>query len=103
MDALPTEERKALFAETVREREKSLYRVALLMLRSPADAEDAVCDAVEAAWRRIDRLRDEAALPAYLTACVVNACRGVLRRRRREQTVDDLTPYAPVTHPELPV
>ncbi len=103
VDALPTEERKALFAETVRKRERSLYRVALLMLGSPADAEDAVCDAVETAWRHIDRLRDEAALPAYLTTCTVNACRGMLRRRKREQTVEDLSSYAPPVYPGLPV
>ena len=43
---MPTEERRALFAETVREREKALYRVALVMLRQSADAEDAVASAV---------------------------------------------------------
>lgn len=103
MDALPTEERKALFAETVREREKSLYRVALVMLRRNADAEDAVCDAVEAAWRHIDRLRDDRALPAYLMTCTVNACKNALRRRRRERPVDDLALYAGAADSPVPV
>ncbi len=100
---MPTEERKTLFAETVREREKTLYRAALLMLRRSADAEDAVCDAVEAAWRHLDRLRDDNALPAYLMTCTVNACRSALRRRKREQPVDDLTPYAEAADSPLPV
>ena len=100
---MPTEERRALFAETVREREKALYRVALVMLRHGADAEDAVADAVEAAWRHIDRLRDDRALPAYLMTCTVNACKNALRRRKREQPVDDLELYAGTAESPLPV
>ena len=97
-----TEERKAWFAETVRCRERAMYRTALAMLRRSAEAEDAVADAIEAAWRRLDRLRDDKALPTYLMTCTVNACHRALRRRR-EQPVNDLTPYAPVSPPELPL
>ena len=100
---MTTEERKAWFAEAVKSREKAMYRVALVMLRRAADAEDAVSDAVEAAWRHCERLRSEDALPAYLMTCTVNASRKALRRRSREQVVDDLTPYAPPVHPEMPV
>ena len=41
-------------------------------------AHDAVC----AAWRGLDRLRDPAALEAWFTRILVNACRDHLRRRR---------------------
>ncbi|MBQ8953464.1 MAG: sigma-70 family RNA polymerase sigma factor, partial [Clostridia bacterium] len=90
-------------AETVREREKAMYRVALLTLRRSADAEDAVAEAIEAAWRHLDRLREEDALPAYLMTCTVNASRKALRRQRHEQPVEDLSLYAPPVHPQLPV
>lgn len=80
------------FVEAVRARRGGMYRVALSMLRSPQDAEDAVSAAVEAAWNRLDRLRDVDALPAYLMRCTVNACHRVLRRRKRETPVEDMAP-----------
>ena len=100
---MTTEERNAWFVEAVRGREKAMYRVALLTLRRGADAEDAVAEAIEAAWRHLDRLREKDALPAYLMTCAVNASRKALRRQRREQPVEDLTPYAPPAHADLPV
>jgi len=100
---MPTEKQKAWFAEVVREREKSMYRVALVMLRQSADAEDAVADAIEATYRHLDRLRDENALPAYLMRCTVNACRSALRRRKREYAAEDPEIYAPALPLESPV
>ena len=85
---MPTEKKKELFARTVREREKALYRVAFVMLRNTADAEDAVAEGAEAAYRRLDYLRDERALPSYLMRCTVNACHNVLRRKKREVVVE---------------
>ncbi len=96
-------ERAAWFAETVKARERAMYRAALAVLRRSADAEDAVSEAVESAWRRLDHLREQDALGAYLMRCAVNAARSALRRHGREQPVDDLELYAPATHPELPV
>ena len=46
---MPTEAKKHLFVQAVRDREKSMYRVALVMLRRSADAEDAVAAAIEKA------------------------------------------------------
>ena len=100
---MPTEKKKELFARTVREREKALYRVAFVMLRNTADAEDAVAEGAEAAYRRLDYLRDERALPAYLMRCTVNACHNVLRRKKREVVVEACEIYMPATYPELPV
>ena len=68
---MSTEKRLSMFTKTVREREKSLYRVALVMLRNKADAEDAVSEGIEATFRHIDSLRDNSALPAYLMRCTI--------------------------------
>ena len=100
---MPTEKRKRLFVQTVREREKSLYRVAYVMLRRSADAEDAVMEGIEAAYRRLDYLKDDAALPAYLMRCTVNACHNALRRRKRETVIDVCEVYKPAYHPEMPI
>ena len=100
---MPAESRKDLFIQTVREREKALYRVAFVMLRRSADAEDAVAEGIESAYRRLDAIRDEAALPAYLMRCTVNACHSALRRRKREVVMEICEAYMPANHPELPV
>ena len=100
---MPSEERKAWFAQTVEDKKHTLYRVALLMLKSSADAQDAVSEAVEATFRRLDRLRNDQALPSYLMRSCINASHKVIRRRRRETTLDDLTPYLPPAQSEIPV
>ena len=98
---MPSEERKAWFAQTVEDKKRTLYRVALLMLKSSADAQDAVSEAVEATFRRLDRLRHDQALPSYLVRSTINASHAVLRRRKREAATDQpevhLSPHTPET------
>lgn len=91
------------FLEAVANTRHAMYRVALIMLRNPSDAQDAVSDALEATWRRIDKIRSLEALPSYLMRSTINACHKVLRQRKRETTMTDLTPYLPPTQEEVPV
>ncbi|MDD3412064.1 MAG: sigma factor, partial [Eubacteriales bacterium] len=69
-------EEKDRFARAVWEQRGALYRAALAILSSPADAEDAVSAAVEAAWKHLPGLRNPDALPAYLLRCTVNSARA---------------------------
>ena len=55
----------------------------LLTLHSEQDAADAVQDALLLAWRGRGRLRNESAVKAWLTRILINACKSVLRKRRR--------------------
>ncbi len=55
------------------------FRLALLMLDDPAEAEDAVQEAAVKAWRKLSSVR-EAVRPWFL-AIVANECRSVRRRR----------------------
>ncbi len=84
-----SEDRKTWFSKTVEDKKHSLFRVALLMLRRTADAEDAVSDAVEIAWRHLDSIRSDDALPAYLMRSTINASHAVLRKRKKETAADD--------------
>ena len=77
------EDLERYFVETVRNTRHGMYRVALALLHSPADAEDAVSRAVEVAWRHLPRLRQLEALPAYLMKSAVNAAKDELRRRKK--------------------
>jgi RNA polymerase sigma-70 factor (ECF subfamily) len=57
-------------------------RLAQAILRSEADARDAVQDAFIAAWRDLPRLRERDRFEPWLTRIVVNRCRSALRHRR---------------------
>ena len=77
------------FVAAVRLNRHRLYRVALSILRSPADAEDAVSTATEQTWKALPRIQDEDRLPVYLMRCTVNAARAELRKRRKTEPLED--------------
>lgn len=65
----------------VREQWVPLVRLAGLLLRDRAVAEEIVQDACEAVWRRRPEVAGPGQLVAYLRASVVNGCRSAGRRR----------------------
>ena len=85
-----SEHTEQLFIDAVRNRRQAMWRVAYSLLRSEADAEDAVSGAVESVWKRLPRIRTEEALPAYLMRSVINAARDELRRRKRTVPIEPL-------------
>src|SRR5271166_5158586 len=60
-----------------------LYRYAYTLLGDKADAEDAVQDALLAAFKHLNQFRGEAQLSTWLTAIVINCARMHLRKRSR--------------------
>lgn len=73
---------KAEFVDRVRSCERRLYRVARTMLRSEADCEDAVQEALLKAWSAKGTLRESAYFETWLIRILINECRAVYRRRR---------------------
>ncbi|MGH3402927.1 MAG: RNA polymerase sigma factor [Streptosporangiaceae bacterium] len=61
----------------------TLIRLANLLVRDRADAEDVVQDAFTALYRALPRLRDHDQLLPYLRTSVINGCRSALRGQRR--------------------
>jgi RNA polymerase sigma-70 factor, ECF subfamily len=59
----------------------SLYRGAYRLLRNAADAEDAVQDALLAAYTHLDQFRGQSKMSSWVTAIVHNSARMQLRRR----------------------
>jgi RNA polymerase sigma-70 factor (ECF subfamily) len=57
------------------------YRLAVGMLRSQTDAEDAVQEGVLKAWRHFGRFRRDANLKPWLLTIVANECRNQRRSR----------------------
>ena len=60
---------------------QDLYRVAYYYLGNGADAEDAVQDAVLAAWENFGKLRRKEAFRAWIFQILANVCKKSLRRR----------------------
>lgn len=76
------------FVEALKVHRGAMYRVAYTMLRSAADAEDAVSSATLNAYRSASRIRNWDAARAYLMRVTVNACHDTLSRRKRETVAE---------------
>jgi RNA polymerase sigma-70 factor (ECF subfamily) len=64
------------------------YRRAAVILANRIEAEDAVHDAAERAWRSWASLRDARQFEAWFARILLNVCRDRLRRRRRVAVVE---------------
>ncbi len=76
---------------------KEMYRFALYTLRNPADAEDAVSEAVMDAFASIGSLRREEAFKAWMFRILSNKCKNKMREYVRKnvdwEDVEDDLPY----------
>jgi RNA polymerase sigma-70 factor (ECF subfamily) len=80
----------------------SAYRTACLILRNPADAEEAVQEAFLRAWRFRAAVRDEAGVRPWVYRVLVNACCSKLQRERtRRAHAADADALEDVPAPEL--
>jgi RNA polymerase sigma-70 factor (ECF subfamily) len=95
-DATAAELRRRFVRLAEEELDRS-YRLAGLILGSAAEAEDAVGDALERAWREAHLLRDAARFQAWFDRILVNGCRDRLRRRRTVTFVPIEAAGTPVT------
>lgn len=73
------------FILRVRGCERRLYRVARTMLRSDADCEDAVQEALLKAWSKLGSLREERFFETWLIRILINECKNIYRKRPRAQ------------------
>lgn len=82
------------FAELYEPLCRDLYRFALYTMGAPADAEDAVGEAVLAAWEKRAQLRDVGSFRPWLFQITANTCRRRLKRAARMQPAEpeDLEP-----------
>jgi RNA polymerase sigma factor (sigma-70 family) len=67
------------FEELLRPHVEVALRLALAMLRSHADAEDAVQESATQAWRKIRQLREPSSFRPWFLAIVANRCRASRR------------------------
>lgn len=74
---------QSAFEVLVEQRLHQTFRTACAILGNEADGHDATQESFVQAWRSLPRLRDPASFDAWFGRIVVNACRQVLRSRRR--------------------
>ena len=80
------------FTIAAQEQLAGLYRLSLSILRSPADAQDAVQQGMLRAWERRAQVNDPEKLGAWFRRIVINECRNIQRKRMRVFPAEEL-PY----------
>ena len=83
--------REFAFLAYVESRLLEHYRLAAVILGTSGEAEDAVHDAIERAWRAWPTLQDIERFDAWVSRIVVNECRDRIRRRQRRPAVTDIS------------
>lgn len=93
---------KAEYERVATELLPTLYKIAFGILRSDADARDAVQQALLKAWEKRDTAR-EGLFRAFLTRILINECRNIQRQRMRvfPAPLDALPMEAPPDYREL--
>src|SRR3954453_10399019 len=85
---MPGGERSAAFSDLAETHLDRAYRLALAILRDPADAQDATHDAFVQAWRKWSTLRDPDRFEQWFDRILVNTCRNRMKRSSRWRMKD---------------
>jgi RNA polymerase sigma-70 factor (ECF subfamily) len=101
-DLLRGADRASAFRELVGNELDRSYRRAAVILGDRFEAEDAVHDAAERAWRHWPELRDPARFDAWFGRILVNACRDRLRHQRRVRAIEVVREPLDDEHPAAP-
>ena len=80
--------RASAFLQLTTQHLDSSYRLARAIVHEPADAEDAMQDALVQAWRKWSTLRDPALFERWFARILVNTCRDQIRRRTTHPSGD---------------
>ncbi len=76
----------AAFEQLVIRHEQAMYRLARRVLDRPEDAEDALQEALVAAWRQLPAFRGDATFATWLYRIVTTRCLNLARSRARRPT-----------------
>ncbi len=89
------------FSRRVRLMRDRLWRVSFSILRSTADAEDAMQEALLRAWRNVDSLRDKSLFETWLTRILINECRRLICKKPDVAEIPESLPAPEAENPGL--
>ena len=81
------ETREQVFEQLIGEKLGMLRGTAMRILGSPADVDDAVQQALLAAWQKYDAFRGQSEFATWVTRILINVCYDMVRDRARERDV----------------
>lgn len=84
---------KEQFCQLVHAQQLPMYRYALGVLRNPADAEDAVGEAVLKAYAHLEQLKDPDRFKAWIMSILANEIRTMLSKKNRMELSEDMSKY----------
>lgn len=67
----------------------SLYHISKSILKSDADCEDAVQEAIAIAFEKLHTLKQDRYAKTWLTRILINECYSILRRREKFASTED--------------
>ena len=79
------ETREQVFEQLIKEKLGMLRGTAMRILGSPADVDDAVQQALLAAWQKYDAFRGQSEFATWVTRILLNVCYDMVRDRARER------------------
>ena len=91
------------YASRVEALQNRLFRTAVLYLGSQSDAEEALDEAVYRGLKSCRKLREPAYFNTWMTRIVLNVCFDEQRRRKREQSWEELPETAAEAFDSLPL
>ena len=80
---------KDCFCECIRQCEKSMYKLAMGILRNEADAEDAMQDAILKAYSNLAQLKDRSKFRPWILSIVHNCSIECIRKRKNVVDIED--------------
>ena len=81
------ETREQVFEQLIKEKLGMLRGTAMRILRSPADVDDAVQQALMTAWQKYAAFRGQSEFATWVTRILLNVCYDMVRDRARERDV----------------
>ena len=81
------ETREQVFERLMKDKLGMLRGTAMRVLGSPADVDDAVQQALLAAWQKYDAFRGQSEFATWVTRILLNVCYDMVRDRAREREV----------------
>ena len=81
------ETREQVFEQLIKDKLGMLRGTAMRILGSPADVDDAVQQALLAAWKKYEAFRGQSEFATWVTRILLNVCYDMVRDRARERSV----------------